>query len=171
MSEPAGAVISLHGIRVLIVEDVPAIATLVSKLVTRFGAGQTDIVETVAAAWARLQTYEYDIVLLDYMLGREIGLPLVEALRASDKPQHARTAVILLTATKAKDILEKAIEVGADGFLVKPVAPDRLADRILKAVDARRKRAEKAGINPSPGAEGSTPPPPDEGDDDAFEVD
>ena len=55
-----------------------------------------------------------------------------------------RLAVIVLTATKAKDLMERSIDAGADGYLAKPVPPDRLADRMLQAIEARRTRAERA---------------------------
>lgn len=143
MSNSSGSVISLHGIRVLIVEDVASISMLVSKFVTRFGAEDVDVVETVGAAWSRIQKNEYDIVLLDYMLGSEIGLPLIERIRQSKLSSHKRLAVIVLTATKAKELMDKSIEAGADGYLAKPVHPERLADRMLQAVEARRARAER----------------------------
>lgn len=160
MSNSSGRVISLHGIRVLIVEDVASISMLVSKFVTRFGAEDVDVVETVGAAWSRIQKSEYDIVLLDYMLGSEIGLPLIERIRQSELSSHKRLAVIVLTATKAKELMDKSIEAGADGYLAKPVHPERLADRMLQAVEARRARAERsASGRPSAPEDG-----PDEGD-------
>lgn len=151
MSNSTGSVISLHGIRVLIVEDVASISMLVSKFVTKFGADDVDIVETVGAAWSRIQKNEYDIVLLDYMLGSEIGLPLIEQIRQSNDLAHKRLAVIVLTATKAKELMDKSIEAGADGYLAKPIHPERLADRMLQAVEARRARAERSGVEASEG--------------------
>lgn len=160
MSNSSGRVISLHGIRVLIVEDVASISMLVSKFVTRFGAEDVDVVETVGAAWSRIQKSEYDIVLLDYMLGSEIGLPLIERIRQSELSSHKRLAVIVLTATKAKELMDKSIEAGADGYLAKPVHPERLADRMLQAVEARRARAERSASGRPGAPEGG----PDEGD-------
>lgn len=162
MSNSTGSVISLHGIRVLIVEDVASISMLVSKFVTKFGADDVDIVETVGAAWSRIQKNEYDIVLLDYMLGSEIGLPLIEQIRQSNDLAHKRLAVIVLTATKAKELMVKSIEAGADGYLAKPIHPERLADRMLQAVEARRARSERSGVEASESdADGETAETPD----------
>lgn len=162
MSTTSGNVISLHGIRVLIVEDVASISTLVGKLVSKFGAEEVDIVETVAAAWRRIQNNEYDIVLLDYMLASEVGLPLLELIRQSDDVAHKRLAVILLTATKAKELMDKSIDAGADGYLAKPVHPERLADRMLQAIEARRARAERSSVeDPAGGNDGETADTPD----------
>lgn len=162
MSTNSGNVISLHGIRVLIVEDVASISTLVGKFVSKFGAEEVDIVETVAAAWRRIQNNEYDIVLLDYMLASEVGLPLLELIRQSDDVAHKRLAVILLTATKAKELMDKSIDAGADGYLAKPVHPERLADRMLQAIEARRARAERSSVeDPAGGNDGEIADTPD----------
>ena len=144
MSDPSGNVISLHGIRVLIVEDVNSISALVSKFMTNYGAQDVEVVKTVGGAWQALQRNDYDIVLLDYMLSGEIGLPLLDLIRDSEEEALMRLAVIVLTATKAKDLMERSIDAGADGYLAKPVPPDRLADRMLQAIEARRTRAERA---------------------------
>jgi CheY-like chemotaxis protein len=64
-----------------------------------------------------------DLVILDLMMPRLNGLDVLSTLKAD--PGLARTRVLVVTAQPASEV--EAREHGADGVIVKPFAPEDLA--------------------------------------------
>ncbi|MFS2318758.1 response regulator [Maricaulis sp. D1M11] len=136
---------SLDGMRILIVEDVSAIRTLVSRLLQGQGCERVYEAGTLDEAAEILGREDCDALLLDYELNHENGLKLLKRMRRSADPRQVNLPVILLTAHAEAEIVQAAAHAGADGYLVKPVRPERLAERILAAIAARREKTEAAG--------------------------
>jgi two-component system, chemotaxis family, chemotaxis protein CheY len=62
------------------------------------------------------------------------GMKFVEALRALPERRLARLPVIFLTATASDEMVRKARALAANGYIVKPVAPEVLALRVERAL-------------------------------------
>jgi two-component system chemotaxis response regulator CheY len=121
----------LDGLRILVVEDIPSIRTLVTRLLERLGCDDVYAVGHVDEAFLYLDTLGFDAVLLDYELERENGLTLVKRLRGNVTQRNHNVPVIVLTGHTDADIMQAAVYAGANAYLVKPVKPDRLGRRIL----------------------------------------
>jgi DNA-binding response OmpR family regulator len=123
--------------RVLLVEDDPAIA----EMVTDWLGG-----EGFAVAWcargdeAIAKARDCDIVVLDVMLPGMGGFEVLRRLR-SETDGLARLPVIMLTARG--DVTDRVVglELGADDYLSKPFDPRELTAR-LRAVLRRHEEAE-----------------------------
>ena len=92
-----------------------------------------------AAGEAALASDEFTAVVLDLGLPRMSGLELLRHVR--DRGDH--TPVIILTAREAVDDRVRGLDLGADDYVVKPVALKELAAR-LRAV-ARRAQGTGTG--------------------------
>ena len=68
-----------------------------------------------------------DVVLSDIRMPGVDGIELIRRLRASGD----RTPVILLTTFDDSELLLRAVEAGAQGFLLKDASPEDLRDAIL----------------------------------------
>ena len=116
-------------IRVLVVEDDPAVRRMVCAVL---GSGGYSCAEAADAAIARqcLATDPLpDIVLLDWMLGSGAsGIRLLQLLRS--QLRWAELPVILLTARSEENDRVRALDSGADDYLVKPFRPRELRARI-----------------------------------------
>jgi len=111
---------------VLVVDDEPTIAEVVSRYLERAGyetAIARDGLEAVALAAQRRP----DLVVLDLMLPQMDGLEVLRRLRSGDRP-HA--AVILLTAKGEQDDRVVGLKKGADDYVVKPFSPTELVARV-----------------------------------------
>ena len=75
-----------------------------------------------------LQATPVDIVLSDIRMPGMDGIAALEALRA----RGDATPVLLLTTFDDAELLLRATEAGAQGFLLKDAAPDDLRDAILR---------------------------------------
>lgn len=112
-------------IRILIVEDEPQIADFLIR-----GLGEEGyVVEHAAdgrAAWVRLQTETWDLVLLDWWLPGEDGIQLLQRFRQRNR----NTPVLFLTARDGVKERVTGLDAGADDYLTKPFAFEELLARI-----------------------------------------
>lgn len=81
-----------------------------------------------------------DCVLLDIRMPGMDGFAVCEQLRAM--PHGADTPVLFLTALRDVDTFDRALQVGGDDFLTKPVRPTELVVRVQSALTLRRLRGE-----------------------------
>src|SRR6476660_5240126 len=130
--------------RVLVVDDEPTIAEIVSRYLER-ARYETRIAADGHAALARASTWHPDLVVLDLMLPGLDGLEVMRLLRAAGGP---RVAIILLTAKGEESDRIDGLRLGADDYVVKPFSPAELVAR----VDAVLRRLE-------PGDDGQPEPP------------
>jgi DNA-binding response OmpR family regulator len=126
--------------RVLVVEDDENDAFLVQRAL---GASRRPFTPeratTLSAALDRLARGGIDIVLLD------LALPDVQAFDGVDRISAAYpfVPVVVLTGLEDEDVGLKAVQVGAQDYLVKGNLDPRLLDRSLRYA-MERKRAEQA---------------------------
>lgn len=69
------------------------------------------------------------LVLLDLKLPRKSGLDVLSWLRAQDSP-YRRVPVVMLTSSRQASDINRAYELGANSYLVKPVAFEDLLEMI-----------------------------------------
>lgn len=113
--------------RILIVEDEPDVLLLLENRVK--GAGHDVVSATNGEEGLTLfATEKPDLVVLDWMMPRRDGIEVCEEIRASD-PDH-RTKVLMLTARSQQSDVDRAMEAGADDYIVKPFSSRDLIERI-----------------------------------------
>jgi DNA-binding response OmpR family regulator len=119
---------------VLVVDDEPTIAEVVSRYLERAGY-RTRVAVDGAQALEAAATQRPDLVVLDLMLPRIDGLEVMRRLREQDSD---RIAVILLTAKGEESDRVIGLRLGADDYVVKPFSPAELVarvDAVLRRVD------------------------------------
>jgi DNA-binding response OmpR family regulator len=121
------------GLRILMVEDNVAFAQAVVPQLVR--AGHFPMVVThVVDALAR--HHEADVMLLDLLLPDGHGLDVLHGVRAT-----STVPVLVLTAVGGNRTLVRALQLGADDYLVKPFSKDELLARINAVVRRSRLRS------------------------------
>ena len=127
--------------RMLLVEDDPALAELVSW---NFKREDFDVQQTADGEEALLLAREAtpDIVLLDWMIeGAISGLEVCRRLRRT--PETANVPIIMLTARGEEEDRVRGLETGADDYVTKPFSPRELVARVHAVL--RRVRPALAG--------------------------
>ena len=123
--------------RVLVVEDELKVANALREGLE--GERYDVAVErTGEGAFFRINTEEFDVVLLDLTLPGRDGLEILKAMRE----RGLSTPVLVLTARDTLDDRVKGLDSGADDYLVKPFAFTELIARIRALV--RRGRVSEA---------------------------
>jgi CheY-like chemotaxis protein len=108
-----------HVLRVLVVEDLPRVQTLLRELIEEPGRFEVlAVADTETQAIAQYRELRPDAVIIDLSLRQGTGLGVISALRR-DEANHKRPLLIVLT-NHAFPVLETACRnAGADHFLDK----------------------------------------------------
>jgi len=127
---------------VLIVEDEPAIAELISVNLRHSGFRPIWAMDSVTAQ-VEIDAVLPDVILLDWMLPGESGLTLAKRWRIH--PRTKEVPIIMLTARGDEPDRVAGLDAGADDYISKPFSTKELLARI-RAVLRRRAPEQDAGI-------------------------
>lgn len=111
--------------RVLVIEDDDAVAQSL-KLLLRHHSYGVDIASTGEQALDWLETFEYDLLILDLLLPDADGVNLCQRLRG----QNYLVPILLLTGQDNAEQKAVALEAGADDYVVKPFNNRELLARV-----------------------------------------
>jgi len=111
--------------RILVVEDDPAIASLVAKGLREAGYA-VDEAASGGAALEMASRETYDLAVVDVMLPGLDGLALIEELRRL----RITVPVIILSARRSVDDRVRGLRAGGDDYLTKPFAFEELLARV-----------------------------------------
>jgi two-component system phosphate regulon response regulator OmpR len=110
----------------LIVDDDYRIRSLLSQYLSNNGYLITSVADSKEARKA-LETFQFDLIILDVLLPQELGTEFAISLR---KVSHI--AILMLTAMGTPEERIKGLEAGADDYMAKPFDPKELLLRIEK---------------------------------------
>lgn len=122
---------------ILVIEDEPSIAEVVSLYLRRAGY-RVIVAGDGEAALAELARELPDLVTLDLMLPKADGYEITRWLR-----ERGDTPIIMLTARREEADRIAGLEMGADDYVVKPFSPQELVSRV-RAVLRRTRGAAAA---------------------------
>ena len=125
--------------RVLIVEDEPSIAELISVNLRHNGFVPVWAEDGVAAQ-RELDAVLPDVVLLDWMLPGQSGLALARKWRADSRTRAI--PILMLTARSDEPDKVAGLDAGADDYITKPFSTQELLARIRAVL--RRRAPEQA---------------------------
>ena len=138
-SEPAAP--PRRGLSILVAEDNDINALLMRSLLSRLGH-QVVVTTTGNAAvesWLAAQAAEtpYDLILMDVQMPELNGIEATRRIRRREAEQaDAHTPIVALTANALSEDRDACFAAGMDGFLVKPLDREKLAE-VLSALGPR----------------------------------
>jgi len=125
--------------RILIVDDDHTLLDLL-RVHLSSGGLKVEVAEDAAVAIRSVLESPPDIILLDVQMPYLNGLDMLAALKS--EPSTRPIPVIVLTGEEDPHCQAKALKLGADGFLNKPVQYRQLINEIFSRL--ARRAAEKA---------------------------
>ena len=126
--------------RILLVEDHPESRRTLQRLIERRGH-EVVAVDNAEEAELELRKQAFSFLILDWMLPGKSGVELCQELRAA--PNGEELFILLVTARDDAQDLERALEAGANDYLIKPLDPARLNVRLSVAERRIRALAER----------------------------
>lgn len=122
---------------VLIVDDEPALRIWNQRVLHTEGY-ECGTAGGAEEARGELAENDYALVLLDVNMPDGSGIELLSEIRA----EHPLCAVVMITAEDSLALAINAIELGAYGYLIKPVLPGELVITVVNALHRRRSELE-----------------------------
>jgi len=115
----------LPTLKILVAEDNPTNQKVITAQLAQLGQ-RADITNNGAEALIKLNSNDYDVVILDILMPVMDGEETIKAIRAAKKTisQHY---CIALTASNFQDQRDRLLTLGFDAFLSKPLSLEQLA--------------------------------------------
>ena len=122
---------------VLIVDDDPPLRAWAQRTLSAHGYANEAAADANEARLA-LGREPFDVALLDVNMPGESGIELLAHVRV----EHPTLAVLMVTGEDDLGLATTAIELGAYGYMVKPVRAGELLINVANALHRRRREAE-----------------------------
>jgi putative two-component system response regulator len=122
---------------VLVIDDDAALRSWARRVLVAQGYSCVDVANAVEAREALLES-AFELALLDVNMPGESGIELLAHLRVD----HPMVAVVMVTGEDDLGLATTAIELGAYGYLVKPVRAGELLINVTNALHRRRREGE-----------------------------
>jgi len=126
--------------RILLVEDDPSLGAALREALIASGHA-TDCVKTATHALQSLQSEHADLLVLDLGLPDRDGFDVIRDVRQ----KKIAVPILVLTARDALESRVRGLDLGADDYLVKPVATAELCARARALL--RRGKSSSASID------------------------
>jgi CheY-like chemotaxis protein len=128
-----------QSLSILAAEDNEINALLIRSLLVRLGHDVTVAAngEEALELWIAAEAADtpYDLVLMDVQMPKLDGIEATRKIR--EREAGRRTTILALTANALIDDRHACFEAGMDGFLIKPLDQDKLADELARLMAAR----------------------------------
>lgn len=130
-------------VRVLVVEDDPAVRDVVEYALTREGMEAEAVADGERALEVLGSAKPFDLIVLDVMLPGMDGISVCQELRQGGSPS-SDASVVMLTARDDETSIVVGLEVGADDYVTKPFKSRELVSRVRAHLRRRRLDAKSA---------------------------
>jgi two-component system, chemotaxis family, chemotaxis protein CheY len=128
----------LEALSVLIVDDSKHMCELITAMLRAFGIAQAVACQDVKSALDHMRMHNVDIVITDLALPNTNGVEFVHQLRWHAQSPAPFVPVLMVTGYSDRVRVEAARDAGINEFLVKPVTPRALFDRLVALIDSPR---------------------------------
>lgn len=118
--------------KALVVDDSMTIRRIVLKALTSVGIADAAEAADGAEALEAARNTPFDVVLMDWNMPKMTGIDALRAMRA----EGISVPVIMVTTEAEKSRVIEAIKAGANDYLIKPFAPDQLAEKVKGVLGA-----------------------------------
>ncbi|MDE1174993.1 MAG: response regulator [Edaphobacter sp.] len=115
--------------RVLIVDDSIFVREYMRKLLGRMGISCMEASNGSAALQVLAEENTFDLLLLDVNMPVMNGLECVKAIRNSKLQPEMKVMMVTTEADSA--LISRALDHGADEFLMKPFTPESLREKMM----------------------------------------
>jgi CheY-like chemotaxis protein len=117
---------------VLLVDDDPDLLPIIAEMLQTLGSFNVAKASNGVEALQVIGNVQPDCIVVDLMMPELDGFQFIRALRGD--PETAETPLIILSALSRSTDQYKGLASGADFFLVKPVKPLDLLEKIALAI-------------------------------------
>jgi CheY-like chemotaxis protein len=122
--------------QVMIIDDVPATRALLRDMLEEIGYSSIVEAGTSEEALTQLKRKRTKLIICDYMMEEASGLDFLRELRTH--PYLEDVPVIVVSSCTDVPVIEAALELGADDYIVKPISFKLFSQKIADVVRRRQ---------------------------------
>lgn len=112
--------------KVLIVEDSPTMRQLISFALKRLRGIKIVEANDGVDGLKKLSAEQFDLIFTDINMPVMDGLKLVSIVRGD--ANHSKIPIVIITTEGAQEDRERALSLGANDYITKPIQPNRILD-------------------------------------------
>lgn len=112
--------------KVLIVEDSPTMRQLISFALKRLRGIKIVEANDGVDGLKKLSAEQFDLIFTDINMPVMDGLKLVSIVRGD--ASHSHIPIVIITTEGAQEDRERALSLGANDYITKPIQPNRILD-------------------------------------------
>lgn len=131
---PIEAEVRLDGVQILLVDDEPDTREFQAFLLEQSGANVTAVASALEALQA-LEQFTPDVLVSDIGMAQMDGYMLMQQIRSRPPHQGGTIRAIALTAYAAEIDQQRALQVGFQTHITKPVEPEKLVRAIANLLE------------------------------------
>ncbi len=120
----------MTGYKVLVVEDSPTMRQLIVFALKRIRGFQIFEANDGVDGLKKLSAEKFDLILTDINMPIMDGLKLVSMVR--NDPNYKETPIIVITTEGATEDRERALALGADEYITKPIQTMKILETVRK---------------------------------------
>ncbi len=128
----------MYAANILVVDDSPTMRQFIVFALQRLPNLQIDEAGDGIAALKQLSSKKYDLLLTDINMPMMDGLKLVGLVR--NDSVYAKLPIIVITTEGAAMTRERAMKIGADEYITKPLQTARLVEVVRRLLDPEAQR-------------------------------
>ncbi len=157
--------VPIQSLDIMVIDDSDSMLRLFRTCLTAFGIPSVRVFNSSYEAMVAMRDNPPDMVLIDWRMGPMTGIELLHHMRRVENPETCHIAVIMVTGHGSANYVREAMLAGAQQFLVKPVSPRTLFDRIAWVTEDERIMVQKdrrfviKGVEERLAWQRSAPPP------------
>ena len=137
--------VDLTSLGILVVDDQDFMRDLIKTMLKQLGVRRIVDVENGAKGLAVLanEDHELDLIICDLDMPVMNGFDFVKRLRQDFAPPTSNLPVLILTGNRDVETVKEMADLGIEGYVLKPVAKDRLKSHIIAAFQPRDASRER----------------------------
>ena len=117
--------------RIMLIEEDPAAVEETKKLLSERGF-QVSVARDGGQAQGTIRMHAPDLILMQLILPGESGFEICEKV----KENYPRIPILIYTEVSLASAINLAERVGADGYLIRPVSPEKLFETMQRVAEA-----------------------------------
>jgi DNA-binding response OmpR family regulator len=129
---------ALEGVSTLVLDDNAHMRGLIRVILASFGVRRIEEAADCNEAFSIMRGGGIDLAFVDFKLGGIDGLDFCRRIRSEPDGPDIYLPIIMITAYSERSRVLDAINAGVDEFLVKPIRPVDVANRVNAVIERRR---------------------------------
>lgn len=129
----------LADVSVMIVDDNDFTVKMIRQVIKVIGAQYVSTFNDARLAWKEYQANPCDLIILDWQMPGMNGIQFTKLVRNHEDSPNVFVPIIMVSAFRTKEAVMAARDAGVTEFVVKPMAPKALFERIEAVIEKPRR--------------------------------